>query len=260
MNDMRKQTLFAAALVLLPAALTAQDTWSWGKQVPQGQRLEIKGVNGGVTARLASGSEVRVSARKHARRSDLESVKIEVVEHQGGVTICAVYPAPAGRPENECVPGAGGRNHVQDNDVNVDFTVELPRGVDLTARTVNGSIEGAALQSDVEANTVNGGVEIATSGLTRAQTVNGSVSVTVGRADWQDELEIKTVNGGISFNVAGDLNAEVTASTVNGDIDTDFPLTVRGRFGPRRLTGTIGSGGRELLLSTVNGDIAIRKH
>src|SRR5512134_3866746 len=102
MNFMRKQMLLAAALVLLPAALTAQDTWSWARQLPPGQQIEIKGVNGEVTARLASGSDVRVTARKHARRSDVASVKIEVVEHQGGVTICAVYPSPPGRPENEC--------------------------------------------------------------------------------------------------------------------------------------------------------------
>jgi DUF4097 and DUF4098 domain-containing protein YvlB len=246
--------------MLLPVGLTAQETWTWSRQVPQGQHIEIKGVNGGVEARLASGSEVRVSARKHARRSDIESVKIEVVEHQGGVTICAVYPAPEGRRENTCEPGEGGRNNTRNNDVNVDFTVEVPRGVDFVARTVNGGIEGAGLQSDVEAYTVNGGVDIATSGLTRARTVNGSVDVTVGRADWQNELELQTVNGGISFHVTGELNAEVTASTVNGDIDTDFPLTVRGRFGPKRLTGTIGSGGRELLLTTVNGDIAILKN
>lgn len=257
---MRRQMLIAAALLLLPLGLTAQETWTWSKQVPQGRRIEIKGVNGGVEARLASGSEVRVSARKHARRSDIESVKIEVVEHQGGVTICAVYPAPEGRQENNCQEGEGGRNNTQNNDVTVDFTVEVPRGVNFVARTVNGGIEGTGLQSDVEAYTVNGGVEIATSGLTRAHTVNGSVDVTVGRADWQDELELKTVNGGISFHVTGELNAEVTASTVNGDIDTDFPLTVRGRFGPKRLTGTIGSGGRELSLTTVNGDIAILKN
>jgi hypothetical protein len=261
MNEMRKQTLFAAAtLVLLPAALTAQETWSWAKQLPAGQHIEIKGINGGVEARLASGNEVRVTARKHARRSDIESVTIEVVEHQGGVTICAVYPASNGRPANECRPGEGGRNSVRDNDVNVDFTVELPRGIDFVARTVNGGISGTGLQSDVEAYTVNGGVEIATSGLTRAHTVNGSVAVTVGRADWQDELEIKTVNGGISFNVQGELNTRVNASTVNGDIDTDYPVTVQGRFGRRSINGTIGTGGRSLLLSTVNGNIAIRKN
>jgi len=135
----------------------------------------------------------------------------------------------------------------------------VPRGVNLVGRTVNGGVTAEALQSDVEARTVNGGIEIATTGLTSAHTVKGSVDVAIGRAGWKDQLEIETVNGGIRFHVRGDLNAQVTATTVNGDIDTDFPLTIQGRFGPRRLTGTIGSGGRELSLKTVNGDIAILK-
>ena len=54
-------------------------------------------------------------------------VKIEVVEHAGGVTICAVYPS-SGAP-NECKPGKGGRMNVRDNDVNVEFKVSVPAGV-----------------------------------------------------------------------------------------------------------------------------------
>jgi hypothetical protein len=36
-------------------------------------------------------------------------------------------------------------------------------------------------------------------------------------------------------------------------------LTITGRFGHRRLNGTIGNGGRRLELSTVNGSIKLRK-
>jgi hypothetical protein len=43
-------------------------------------------------------------ATKHGRRSDPAEVEIEVVEHAGGVTICAVYPSPGSRP-NECRQG-----------------------------------------------------------------------------------------------------------------------------------------------------------
>jgi len=34
---------------------------------------------------------------------------------------------------------------------------------------------------------------------------------------------------------------------------------VHGKFGPRKITGTIGSGGRKLDLETVNGSIRINK-
>jgi len=89
--------------------------------------------------------------------------------------------------------------------------------------------------------------------------VNGSVSATLGRADWVGEADFTTVNGGITLTLPAGVNTEVHAETVNGDLDTDFPLTVTGRFGPRRLRGTIGNGGRTLNLTTVNGSIRLRK-
>jgi DUF4097 and DUF4098 domain-containing protein YvlB len=51
----------------------------------------------------------------------------------------------------------------------------------------------------------------------------------------------------------------VRARTTNGDIETEFPLVVQGRWGPRRLSGKLGNGGRTLALETVNGTIAIHK-
>ena len=54
-------------------------------------------------------------------------------------------------------------------------------------------------------------------------------------------------------------SADVHASTVNGNIRTDFPLTVQGKFVGRHLDGKIGSGGRELKLNTVNGSIQLRQ-
>jgi DUF4097 and DUF4098 domain-containing protein YvlB len=67
------------------------------------------------------------------------------------------------------------------------------------------------------------------------------------------------VNGGITIYLPSDFSAEVEAQTVNGDIETDFPLTVSGRFGMRRIRGTIGAGGRRIELETVNGSIRLRR-
>jgi DUF4097 and DUF4098 domain-containing protein YvlB len=109
----------------------------------------------------------------------------------------------------------------------------------------------------VEARTVNGGVTVVTGGRARGATVNGSVDVTMGRAD--HDMKFETVNGQIVVRLPEGTNANVRAATVNGDIQTDFPLTVQGRFGRRSLEGTLGSGGRTLELSTVNGSIHLRR-
>lgn len=231
--------------------------FEWSGRIAPGKSIEIKGVNGGITAEASTGSQVEVVATKSARRSDPDGVTIEVIEHSGGVTICALYPAPRGEGPNQCGPGEKGRMRTRNNDVQVEYTVRVPAGVRFIGRTVNGSIEGRGLKADAEAYTVNGSIGLETRGVARATTVNGSIDAEIGAAA-DDELEFETVNGGITLTVPAGSGAEVHASTVNGDISTDFPLTVRGRFSRRSISGTIGRGGPPLNLTTVNGDIRLR--
>ncbi|HXE58948.1 MAG TPA: DUF4097 family beta strand repeat-containing protein [Gemmatimonadales bacterium] len=249
----------AASLPAVPLH-AVQDEFRWSGRLAAGKVVEIKGVNGDVSATAAGGNEVEVVAVKSARRSDPAEVEIKVVEHANGVTICAVYPTPRrARRENVCAPGDEGHMGTEDNDVSVRFTVRVPAGVRFVGRTVNGDVEAAALAADVEAHTVNGGVSVSTKGHARASTVNGSIVATMGRAAWADELEFETVNGGITLTLPAELDTEVHASSVNGDVESDWPLTVKGRFGPRRVDGVIGKGGRSLHLGTVNGTIRLRK-
>lgn len=251
-------TVTVLLLAATPSVAAAQDAFPWKGRIAAGKAIEIKGVNGDVRAVAGSG-ETEVTATKTAKRSDPDEVKIVVVEHDAGVTICAVYPSD-GRRENRCAPGEGGHMSVHDNDVQVHFTVKVPAGVAFLGKTVNGEVEAANLASDVNAATVNGSIRISTSGYAEATTVNGSIAASMGRANWSDGIEFTTVNGGITLDLPASLSTEVRASTVNGDIVSDFPLTVTGRFGPRRVNGTIGGGGgRRLALTTVNGSIKLRK-
>jgi hypothetical protein len=241
-----------------PAAQQSGD-FRWRGALAAGRVVEIKGINGRVEAAPASGGEVEVVAEKRARRSNPADVRVEVVEHAEGVTICAVYPSVEGQRPNVCAPGEGGHMSVRNNDVEVNFIVRVPAGVRFHGRTVNGDVEATGLTADVDATTVNGSINVSTAGLASAKTVNGSITAAMGRADWSDGLEFKTVNGAIELSLPASLSAEVEAETINGDIQTDFPLTVTGRFSKRRLTGTIGGGGRELRLKTVNGSVHIRR-
>jgi len=257
---MKRLGLVGAAAVALAVALPAagaEETFNWSGTVAQGKTVEIKGVNGGIEATGTTQGEVSLTATKKGKKSDPSEVKIEVVEHAGGVTICAVYPS-TGQP-NECKPGEGGRMKVKKNDVNVKFKVEIPAGVQFVGRTVNGGITARGIEADAEAHTVNGGVKIEAAGTARAETVNGGITAELGRADWDGTLQLKTVNGGIQVRLPASASCDVKASTVNGHIDTDFPLTVQGKIGRRRIEGSIGGGGPLLEMETVNGSIELGK-
>lgn len=242
---------------LLVASPAAAEDFRWSGNLESGQLVEIKGVNGDVEAVAASGDRVEVTARKTARRDDPDEVRIEVVEHPGGVTVCAVYPDRRGR--NECAPGDGGRLGSHDNDVQVSFRVSVPDGVRFAGRTVNGGVSVRDLQGDAEATTVNGSVRVDTAGRATARTVNGSIDARLGRADGREPLSFATVNGRIEVELPEGAAADVDARTVNGSIESDFPLDVRGRWARKRASGEIGGGGRELKLETVNGSIRLRR-
>ena len=248
-------------LLASPAVTAAQSPdFRWTGTVAAGKTIEIRGVNGNIAAEAASGNTVEVTAVKHADDDDPAEVKIEVVETGNGVVVCAVYPTPRrSNRENQCGSGRDYQMNVNDNDVTVNFTVKVPRGVLLDANTVNGSIKASGLTADADLNTVNGGIDVTTTGLVEAQTVNGRITARIGRTDWSGTLGFKTVNGGISLTAPGDLSADLEASAVNGGIDSDFPVTVNGRIDRTHLRGRIGAGGRTLELETVNGGIEIKK-
>jgi hypothetical protein len=244
----------------------SSEEFRWSGRVAPGKAIEIKGISGEIEATAGAG-EVEVVATKHSRRSDVSSVNIKVVEHPGGVTICAVYPTDDPNQTTACEPSRGsvsdqnssGRFNVKNNDVNVDFRVKVPAGVDLLARTVNGQINVDSLSSNVVTHTVNGSIKISTSGYAEARTVNGEIYAKLGDANWTGSLQFKTVNGAINLDLPTSTSANVEASTFNGEITSDFTLTVLGKYGRKKLTGTIGAGGRELFLKTLNGSINLRR-
>ena len=251
--------LVAVTLLAYAGGAAAQTDFEWRGQMAPGQSIEIKGINGNIRAIVARGAEVEVTATKSARRSNPADVRFEVVPHQSGVTICAIYPAPQGQPANECRAGAGGRMSSKNNDTAVDFIVRVPAGIGFVGRTVNGDVGGESLPGDAEGHSVNGSIRLAAAGLTTATTVNGSINATMGRADWPGAANFKTVNGDITLKLPAAVSTELKAQLVNGRITSELPVSVIGRMEPRRLEGTIGSGGRQLALSTVNGNITLQK-
>lgn len=250
-----------ALLVLFGVAWAPQQDFHWRGALDAGQRVTIKGINGNIRAEAASGSEVEITAVKRAgRRGDVDDVRIERVMHAGGVTVCAIYPSPRGGMRNECTAGTDSRVNNENNDVRVDFVVRVPRGVHFYGGTVNGSVSAEDMPADASVSTVNGAATVSAAGVVQASTVNGDVEATTGQANPARDLRFSTVNGSITLNVPAGFRATVDAELLNGRIDSDFPLRITsGRYVGRSAEGEIGGGGRELNLSTVNGNIRIRR-
>jgi hypothetical protein len=250
--------LLVSAALAACGDLTGPDliTSDWEGLVDTGDAIEIKGVNGRIEAFPTNGESVRVTTTKRGLTDDPVLIRLEVVTHSGGVTICAVYPSPPGEPPNECAPGLDGRMNVENNDVEVDFTVLVPEGVDFVARDVNGPVRAEGLLSNSYVYTVNGDATVTTSRLGEAMTVNGSVWGTLSLTNWDGEHTFATVNGNVTVELPAGVNVHVTSSTVNGTLSSEFGGT---QSGPGSVTEILGTGGGSLILSTVNGSVHLER-
>lgn len=252
------------------------DTWRWDGRVEAGRWMHVFNVNGSVDFAPSPDNDVHLVAEKRSNGRRMDDIHFEVVQAGGNVTICAIW-----NNSSRCEDGGTEslrRNQNNDNQSSVKITVKVPRNVRVGAHSVNGGVSIRDVGAEVRAGTVNGGVSVRnTGGPVRASTVNGGVDVNTavgpvtastvnGNVDARmaslqgnDDMSFKTVNGSVSIYVPSRFDANFRFDTVSGGIDSDFPMTLSGRWGPRHARGTIGNGGRDIRASAVNGSIELRK-
>ena len=257
--------LAVLAIIMAPALASAQarDEWRWTGVVAKGGTLEVSGVLGDIQVTRGTGTEVVAKAVKHARRgddSDVRAVQIKVIKRRC-YGICTLYPTPDDSDrENTCDADDNGHRHnnVRDNDVNVDFTIEVPDGVNVDVRTVVGDVDASGIRGSVDASSVTGSVVVEASGDVSARSVSGDVRATIGSATPAHDLEFKTVSGNVTLTVPSSFNADLYLKSQFGRVDTDFDLTPRkSRFG-ETLRGKVGNGGATVDANTLSGRITIK--
>lgn len=261
----RSIVVVALALAVLAAPVSAQqqlgrdgDTWRWDGRVEGGRWMNIFNVNGSVQFLPSSDNMVHVVAEKSFDGRGRDDVHYEVVQQNGNVTICAIW-----NDNSTCEDGgiqSKRRNDRHENHTTVKFVVRVPKDLRVGAHSVNGGVTVRDVGAEVRAASVNGGVDVNTSvGPVSAQTVNGDVDARMSSLQGTEDMDFKTVNGSVTIVVPARFDAVFRFDTVHGAIDSDFPMTLTGRFGPRHARGTIGNGGRDIRASAVNGSIELRK-
>src|SRR5438270_4132489 len=201
MLQLRRSIL--TALVLAPALLGAQErqtdrTWTLSEQVPAGQWIRVRSLNGDLRVRASTSDKVEITATKSWRRGDPKDVRIETKKSSdGSILVCAFWTEDATCSESSYSSNShndGWRR--RDNDVAVDFDIRVPKGVKVGVWGVNGGVSVDGASSEVRAGSVNGSVDaVSLGGPVQASTVNGSVHATMGRFDGDQDLTYSTVNG-----------------------------------------------------------------
>jgi DUF4097 and DUF4098 domain-containing protein YvlB len=243
--------VFAAliAMILAPSAQAvngANVSEEFHKTVPLSAtgQVSLENVNGNVEITGWDRKEVQIDAVKSARdQQGLNQARIEVEGSGNAVHIRTRYPE--GQSNN--------------NPASVHYTLHVPAGAVIDkVNLVNGNLEITQVSGEVNANLVNGKLTAHDlAGRARFSTVNGASNVAYRTLNNVSEVKISAVNGPIDLTLPPSPNAQLSVSSVNGNIKTDFPMQVESSFMSRRLTGTLGSGGTRIDLSNVNGSTHI---
>ena len=250
MFDIRKTlkaTILGSLLTLLLAtSLQAQVTQDFHRTVllSASARVSLDNVNGNVEITGWDRNEVQIDAVKKARdQQRLDEARIEVNTRGDSVEIKTRYP----------------EGHTNNNPASVHYELHVPQNARLDRiNLVNGSLTVQRVSGEVTANLVNGKLRVDDlAGRADLSSVNGGIEANYASLNNVRDIKLKSVNGSIELGLPASPNAQIKASTVSGDIRSDFPLEVNGGFVGKNLTGTLGGGGTSIALSNVNGSIHI---
>ncbi len=253
-----------AAMSVLAAPSQAQRarpfTAVWDKALASGSNVDVHNIDGDVTVVPSSSGKVEVLGSKSGR--DTAGVYAEVHETRDGVIICVMWRGSRGSCDEDGY-NMHGRHDSWDNDdrrASMDLEVRIPPGMRLSAGSVSGNVRVSGAEGDIRVHSVSGDVNLESARATSfvASTVSGEIAVKIGSLSGSGRSSAKSVSGDITLELPKDFGADVTMHTVSGDLQSDFPMTLQGRQSRRGLEGRIGSGGRDLQLSTVSGNVRIR--
>jgi serine/threonine protein kinase len=215
-------------------------------------RLSLDNVNGPIEISGWDRDEVVIRAVKHGdTKESVEAVQIEVEAQPSHVTIHTRQP--------EKRSWSWGRN----DRVSVDYTIQVPNRAYLhTIENANGRIVIEGVDGDIEATTANGVIHTkSAAGNLKLSTANGRIAAELASLGDHQSVSLETANGQIVATLPEGADAEISASTVNGRITSEFPSLVVKKEFPlgSSLTGVLGNGSAHLKIGTANGRIDIRR-
>ena len=257
----------AAVLMLLCAPLVAgaQDRdgdLHWERRLSSGQTVHVRNINGDISVTPSSSGRVEIVGVRRGSSRSADRLTAEVTETSDGLMVCVVRL----NSDDEC-DGRGYHRHNDNEDDNwgnasLNLEIRLPSSAQIDASSVSGNVDIVGAQGDVRAGAVSGDIRLERlrAASVDARSVSGEISASIESLSGSGALSFKSVSGDVKLELPRSLDADLSMSSVSGQLDSDFQMTLGGgsRASRRRIEARIGRGGRELNLTTVSGDVRLR--
>jgi predicted membrane protein len=258
----RKLASLALVAAALPLGAQRRADFQWANPVSAGNTVSVRNISGDVKIVPSSSGRVEVQGFKHGNGRQLDRIRATVEQGSRGITVCVLYDDASSCNDNNHSNDRRGRWNDDDGDASIDFEVAVPANLLIDASSVSGDVSVNGAHGDVTAGSVSGDVflEHLHASSVKANSVSGDVEVRVDELLGRGDFTFHSVSGDVTLEVPRDFGADLSLTTVSGDIDSDFPITVggNGRVNRRNMTARIGAGGRRLDVSTVSGDLRLK--
>lgn len=186
------------------------------------------------------------------------------------ITGGAGYGIVATEKNNKVEIGTENPNH----DVNLHVTV--PKNFSLKLSTINdGDIEVENVIGNHEISNINGSVNMRNvGGSVVANTLNEDINISFTSVKPNTPMAFTNLNGDINLSLPATTKFDVKTRSENGNVYTDFDIQVATGAEAAKTTkkngyykvskdnsikGKVNGGGSEIIMTTMNGDITIKK-
>ncbi len=147
-------------------------------------------------------------------------------------------------------------NEIDCNGVSGDFKGESLFAEDIKFDTTSGDVNIKDYTGDINIHTVSGDLVLEDGSQNdniEAVTVSGDMHI---EQEDPSDMNIRTTSGDVGIGLSEDAGFYLKINTVSGDIDNKFPIKITSSS-RRNLEGTVGSNGKEIVVSTTSGDINV---
>jgi DUF4097 and DUF4098 domain-containing protein YvlB len=226
----------------------ARESFSFEVAVENRSRLRLQAINGEITLTgLPGAHSVIITGEKRVESDSTEDVEAYLPELEVNVQGLAneVFVETT-QPQN-----TGDRNYI------VEYTITLPKNLEVRVTNVNGIVTLDAIENDVTVNNVNGEATLlGIVGSARVVLVNGTIESDV-TLPLDGTLDMRTTNGAIALDIPQSTSAEFSANVSNGNISVANLVLQNEVRTSTSLRGTLGNGQGTIFLMTANGNIRV---
>ena len=235
----------------------------WEKAVGAGLTVSLHNISGNIEVSPSTTGKVEVVGRR-ARSRYADDMTLEVIEHAGGITVCAIDKTRDQVCDEDGLRSRDDRRRrYRDDDwdhAEIDILVKMPKNLRVHAGSVSGNVSITGAEGIVRGASVSGDVEMRNlrASSVRATSVSGDIDVSIDAFTGEGDLTFNSVSGNVTALLPKETDADLSMRSVSGELDSDFPLTLNGRMQRRSIEARIGKGGRLIEVHTVSGDVRLR--